>query len=202
MRRSTIILLILTAFAVISGGCGYYFPHVYQGPAKTIYMPNWKNRTNQLGLDAKIYQSLSRWFQKSTSIKLTKERSEADLILAGEIIDIDLPSIAWGGDARATQVKVKLQVRYVLKDIKTDQILWEVPRELWTEEYSTGRGAVNIADNEQAALAQILKDMSERIYLGTLNSMRKQAGSAQVTTPTPATTPSPDQVPVPAHEGK
>ena len=202
MRRSTIILLILTAFAVISSGCGYYFPHVYQGPGKTIYMPNWKNRTNQLGLDAKIYQSLSRWFQKSTSIKLTKERSTADLVLAGEIIDIDLPSTAWGGDARATQVKVKLQVRYVLKDIKTDQILWEVPSELWTEDYSTGRTSFNIADNEQAALSQILKDMSERIYLGTLDKLRKQAGSAPVATPAPAPTPSPAAPQVPAPEGK
>ncbi|RJX17489.1 MAG: hypothetical protein C4563_10655 [Desulfobulbus sp.] len=174
MRRSTIIFLILAGLAVISGGCGYYFPHVYEGPVKTIYMPNWKNRTSQLGLDSKIYQQLSRWFQKSRSIKLTKERSEADLILAGEIIDIDLPSISWDQSARATEVKVRLQVRYVLKDIKTDEILWEVPRELWTEDYSTGRYSVNMADNEQKALAEILKDMSERIYLGTLEKLRAQ----------------------------
>jgi len=174
VRRSTIIFLILAGLAVISGGCGYYFPHVYEGPVKTIYMPNWKNRTSQLGLDSKIYQQLSRWFQKSRSIKLTKERSEADLILAGEIIDIDLPSISWDQSARATEVKVRLQVRYVLKDIKTDEILWEVPRELWTEDYSTGRYSVNMADNEQKALAEILKDMSERIYLGTLEKLRAQ----------------------------
>lgn len=178
MRLSTIIFLLLAGFAVISGGCGYYFPHVYEGPVKTIYMPNWKNRTSQLGLDAKIYQSLSRWFQKSKSIKLTKDKSEADLILAGEIIDIDLPSVSWDLNARATEVKVKLQVRYVLKDIKSDEILWEVPSELWTEDYSTGRFSLNIADNEKAALAQILKDMSERIYLGTLDRMRTEKTSA------------------------
>lgn len=173
MRRTTFIVLLLAAFAVVTGGCGYYFPHVYEGPVKTIYMPNWQNRTSQLGLDAKIYQSLSRWFQKSKSIKLTKEKSEADLILAGEIIAIDLPSVSWSGDARATEVKVKLQVRYVLKDIKSDEILWEVPRELWTEEFSTGILAFNVSENEKEALAQILKDMSERIYLGTLDRLRK-----------------------------
>jgi len=180
VRRTTIIFLILAGIAVISGGCGYYFPHVYEGPAKTIYMPNWKNRTSQLGLDSKIYQSLSRWFQKSTSIRLTKDKSEADLILAGEIIDIDLPSVSWDRNARATEVKVKLQVRYVLKDIKSDEILWEVPRELWTEDYGTGRFSLNIAENEQEALLQILKDMSERIYLGTLDRLREK------TTPAPA----------------
>jgi hypothetical protein len=170
--------MILAAIAVISGGCGYYFPHVYEGPARTIYMPNWKNRTSQLGLDSKIYQQLSRWFQKSKSIKLTKNRSEADLVLAGEIIDIDLPSVSWGEDARATGAKVKLQVRYVLKDIKTDDILWEVPSELWTEDFTTGRIFQNVADNEQEALAQILKDLSERIYLGTLDRLREKSGPA------------------------
>lgn len=174
MRRSFIIFLFLAAIAVISGGCGYYFPHVYEGPSQTIYMPNWQNRTNQLGLDSKIYQSLSRWFQKSKSIKLTKDKSEADLILAGEIIDIDLPSVSWNEDARADEVKVMLQVRYVLKDIKSDEILWEVPRELWTEDFSTGRFSLNVADNEQTALTQILNDMSERIYLGTLDRLRKK----------------------------
>ena len=64
MRQIRIVVLIVTALAVFSGGCGYYFPHVYEGPARTIYIPNWQNRTSQLGLDAKIYQSLSRWFQK------------------------------------------------------------------------------------------------------------------------------------------
>lgn len=174
MRRTTnLLFLLMAALAVVTAGCGYYFPHVYEGPVKTIYMPNWQNRTSQLGLDAKIYQSLSRWFQKSKSIRLTKDKSGADLILAGEILAIDLPSISWSGDARATEVKVKLQVRYVLKDLKSDEILWEVPRELWTEEYSTGIFDFNVAENEKEALAQILKDMSERIYLGTLDRLRK-----------------------------
>ena len=138
-------------------------------------MPNWQNRTSQLGLDAKIYQSLSRWFQKSKSIELTKDKSEADLILAGEIIDIDLPSVSWEGDAQTTEVKVRLQVRYVLKDIKSDEILWEVPIELWTEAYLHGwHSRRTVADNEQAALAQIIKDMSERIYIGTLDRLRKE----------------------------
>ena len=44
-------------------------------------MPTWQNRTNKLGLDMNIYQSLSRWFQKSEAVDLTKEKSGADLIL-------------------------------------------------------------------------------------------------------------------------
>ncbi len=171
MRILPVRLIILLCLVVLLGGCGYYFPQVYDGPTRYVYMPTWKNRTNELGLDARIYQSLARWFQKSDAIRITKDKKNADLILAGEILYIDLPSVSWNGDARSTSVKVKLGVRYVLKDLKKDKILWEVPDELWTEDYSIHDIGTNA---ETKALAQIVDDLSERIYLGTLDKLREQ----------------------------
>lgn len=182
MKLSKPLLFILLVSAILLGGCGYYFPHVYDGPSKTVYMPTWKNRTSQLGLDAKMYQSLSRWFQKSKAITLTKNKEGSDLILAGEIVNIDLPSVSWDANARSTSAKVALVVRYIVKDIQSDTILWEVPNELWTEDYSTEGGSSAMADEEQEALEQILSDISERIYLGTLDKLRKANKTAQVTT--------------------
>lgn len=152
-------------------GCGYYFPHVYEGASRVIYMPTWQNRTNKLGLDMKIYQSLSRWFQKSESVALTKEKSGADLILAGEIISIDLPSVSWNTISEVTGTKINLYVRYVLKDQKSGKILWEVPNKLYTADYTVPTSTLAADD---AALAKIIDDMSEEIYLGTLNRIRKQ----------------------------
>ena len=160
--------------AVLLSGCGYYFPHVYNGPARSIYMPTWKNRTSQLDLDAKIYQSLSRWFQKSKSLQTTKTKDQADLILAGEIVSIDLPSISWDGSAQTTEVKVRLTVRYVLKDLKSNTILWEVPEELWTEPYPTVGGSSVLANREQDALNKIIADLSEHIYIRTLDQLRRK----------------------------
>jgi hypothetical protein len=156
---------------LLLGGCGYYFPHVYDGPSRVVYMPTWQNRTNKLGLDNKIYQSLAHWFQKSAKVALTKDKTQADFILAGEIISIELPSVSWDGVSDATGTKVRLFVRYVLKDLKTGAILWEVPKKLYTADY-TVKTANSTADDE--ALAKIIDDMSENIYLGTLNKIRKQ----------------------------
>lgn len=171
MTRTTPGLLVIFCFIFLLGGCGYYFPHVYDGPEKSVYMPNWKNRTDKLGIDAVMYQSLSIWFQKSKAIRITKKKETADLILAGEITFIDLPSVAWDGNARTTDVKVRLGLRYVLKDLKNGEILWEVPNDMWTEDYDTLSQDV---DSESAALAQIIDDVSEKIYLGTLDKLRKQ----------------------------
>jgi len=156
--------------ALLFGGCGYYFPHIYTGPARTIYMPNWENRTSKLGLNNDVYQSLSRWFQKSEALNLTREREGADLILAGEIMAINLPSVSWANVATATDIKVELYVRYVLKDLKTGDILWEEPRKLYTEDYSAR--TISTAAEDQA-LDKIIEDMSENIYLGTLNRIRQ-----------------------------
>jgi hypothetical protein len=158
------------------GGCGYSFPHVYEGSHRSIYMPTWQNRTNKLGLDMKIYQSLSRWFQKTEAVDLTKEKSGADFILAGEILSIDLPSVSWNSVSDTTGTKVILYVRYVLKDSKSGKILWEVPKKLYTEDY-TVKTVTSAADDE--ALAKIIEDMSEEIYLGTLNRIRKQQQQTQ-----------------------
>jgi hypothetical protein len=175
VRPINYLLVLCLLLIFFSGGCGYYFPHVYDGPPTTIYIPNWKNRTSELGLDTEIYQSLTRWFQKSQSIILTRDKSEANLILAGEVVAIELPSVSWNADARSTEVKVKLHVRYILKDQQSDEIIWEVPQEYWTEDYPVGSGSASVlADNEKQALKQILSDMSERIYLGTLDKLRQK----------------------------
>lgn len=158
-------------FLLVIHGCGYYFPHVYEGAHRVIYMPTWQNRTNKLGLDMKIYQSLARWFQKSESVALTKEKNGADLVLAGEILSIDLPSVSWNTISEVTGTKINLYVRYVLKDQKTGKILWEVPSKLYTADYTVPTSTLGADD---AALAKIIDDMSEEIYLGTLNKIRKQ----------------------------
>jgi len=178
VKKNISILILLVSSLLLVGGCGYYFPSVYDGPTRTIYMPEWKNRTSKLGIDITLYKSLSRWFQQSEAVILTKDKTKADLILAGEIYYIDLPSIAWDGDTVTTDVKIKIGVRYVLKDLETDTILWEVPNEIWTEDYPAHTLSTT-AENE--ALSIIIDDLSERIYIGTLNKIRKENLTRQST---------------------
>ncbi len=158
-------ILVVFCLFFLLGGCGYYFPNVYSGPEVSIYMPVWQNRTDKLDIDTVMYHSLSGWFQRSERVNLTRTKEGANLILAGEIISIQLPGVGWNTQARATDVKVKLHLRYVLQDVQSGKILWEMPSDIWTEDYNTLAAK---ADNEDKAIRQILRDVSERIYLGTL----------------------------------
>jgi hypothetical protein len=170
VNRTYAKLLFVLCLSLLLGGCGgYYFPSVYDGPEVSIYMPTWSNRTDKLGIDSTMYNSLSSWFLKSDKISLTKEKEGADMILAGEITSIHLPSIGWSGAARTTDVKVELILRYVLKDIKSGKILWEEPNQVWTEDYNT---VAQQASSEDEAIEHILDDVSEKIYLGTISRIR------------------------------
>jgi hypothetical protein len=164
---------IILAIAVFVTACGYRNPYVYSGPDRTIYATTWKNRTNVLQLDSKIYQSLIKWYQKTGSLAITKTKENADYILAGEIISIDLPSLTYGGANNATEVNIRLRVRYIMKDLTTDAVLIEQPSELWTQEYKVGANATVTRDNESEALDIIIDDLSQKIYQRSLLELAK-----------------------------
>jgi hypothetical protein len=178
LKRTLLHWQSLLICALLLSGCGYTFPHVYDGPHQAIYMPAWQNKTNKLGLDMKIYQSLARWFQKSPSVSLSREKSGADLILTGEIISIELPSVSWSTIAVVTGTQVNLIVRYSLKDRATGKVLWEVPNKLYSADYSAA--AANATLDEEA-LTKIIDDLSEDIYIGALKKIRKQQQQTKAT---------------------
>lgn len=158
-------------FLILIASCGYRNPNVYNGPSKVIYATEWKNRTSELGLDSKIYRSLTRWFQKSGSLTTVREKDGADLVLAGEIVSIELPSLSYGTNNVATEVKVRLRVRYILKEISSNKVLLEVPSEIWTEEYLITTSSATNSDNESDALDQIIEDLSQKIYQRTVATL-------------------------------
>lgn len=165
---------VLLALLVLLAGCGYHNPNIYTGPDRVIHLSNWKNRTNELGLDARFYQTLHRWYQRSGSITVTKNKEDAQLVLAGEIISLSLPSRSYSANNSATEVRVSLQVRYVLLDRTTNTILVEQPRETWSETYLVGGSTAETKANQQEAIATIVDDISEAIYQKSLKVLNNQ----------------------------
>jgi len=166
-------LIPMMLLACIITACGYSNPNIYSGPSKTIYITEWKNRTSELGLDSKMYRSLTRWFQYSGSISVIRQKEGADLILGGEIVSIELPSLAYGTSNATAEVKVILKVRYILKEISTNKIVLEVPNETWTEKYLVSASSGVTSKNESEALDTILKDLSQKIYQRTVSELPK-----------------------------
>ncbi len=173
MKTFSRLLPLWIVLFVSLAACGYHNPYVYNGPPKSIYIVDWKNRTSELGLNTTIYQSLVRWFQKSGSIAVTKTKEGADLILAGEIISISLPSRSYNANRSAAEVKLILTVRYILKDLASGKVLLEQPAEVWTENYLTSVVTTTTKANEKEALDKIIEDISQKIYQTALVELPK-----------------------------
>lgn len=163
----------LIVIACIVAACGYRNPNIYNGPHKNIYITEWKNRTSELGLDSKIYRSMTKWFQKSGSISTVRQKEGADLILAGEIVSLELPSLSYGANNITSEVKVRLRVRYIVKDIATNKIMLEIPDQTWEETYLVSTNSSANMDNESKALDKIIEDLSQKIYQKTISGITK-----------------------------
>lgn len=163
----------LIVIACIVAACGYRNPNIYNGPHKNIYITEWKNRTSELGLDSKLYRSMTKWFQKSGSISTVRQKEGADLILAGEIVSLELPSLSYGANNITSEVKVRLRVRYIVKDIATNKIMLEIPDQTWEETYLVSTNSSANMDNESKALDKIIEDLSQKIYQKTISGITK-----------------------------
>jgi len=163
----------LLIVACIVAACGYRNPNIYNGPHKSIYITEWKNRTSELGLDSKLYRSLTKWFQKSGSISTLREKQGADLILAGEVVSLELPSLSYGVNNVTSEVKVRLRVRYIVKELSTNKILLEIADQTWEESYLVSSSSSANMDNEAKALDKIIEDMSQKIYQKTIYGITK-----------------------------
>lgn len=164
---------LLLAIASLFVACGYRNPNIYTGPDKKIYITEWKNRTSELGLDSKLYRSLTKWFQKSRSISTVRAKEGADLILAGEVVSLELPSLSYGAGNLTSEVKVRLRVRYIVKDIASNKILLEISDQTWEESYLVSSNSTVNQDNESKALDKIIEDMSQKIYQKTISGLTK-----------------------------
>jgi outer membrane lipopolysaccharide assembly protein LptE/RlpB len=168
--RPFLLLVIASLFVA----CGYRNPNIYEGPHKSIYLTEWKNRTSELNLDAKLYRSLTKWFQKSSSMSTVRQKEGADLILAGEVVSLELPSLSYGASNLASEVKVRLRVRYIVKEISSNKILLEVADQTWEESYLASGNSSTNQDNESKALDKIIEDMSQKIYQRTIAGISRK----------------------------
>lgn len=168
----TSFLLLSLLFLFISlGGCGYHNPYVAsqeKGTSwKTLHITTWENRTNELGLESIYFRLFNAWFKNSSRINVIQDRDQADLCLNGEIIAIDLPGLFYDKFDEALEIKIKLTVRFDLRDNKNDHILWRERRYIVYEPFVIDPDPGKTKSNRRRALLKIGDEIAELIYLRT-----------------------------------
>jgi hypothetical protein len=168
-RNLFIFLLIFTAIAL--AGCGYYNPYVdsQEGDSawKTLHITTWENQTNELGLESIYFRLFNAWFKNSSKINVIQDADQADLRLTGEIASIDLPGLFYDKFDEALEIKIKLTVRFSLRDNKNDHILWRERNFIIYEPFIIDPDPGKTKSNRRRALLKIGDEIAELIYLRT-----------------------------------
>ena len=107
--------------------CGYAFRHQQSNlPAdvKTIALPVFGNRTNELRLEALLTEQIRMQFTRSQILKLVPE-SQADVILKGTIVRVSSTDVALTERVTSQDQRVYLTVSAQLFRPATNEILWQ-----------------------------------------------------------------------------
>jgi len=166
-----LIILSLIFTAITLAGCGYYNPYVdsQEGDSawKTLHITTWENRTNELGLESIYFRLFNAWFKNSSKINVIQDADHADLRLTGEIASIDLPGLFYDKFDEALEIKIKLTVRFSLRDNKNDHILWRERNFIIYEPFIIDPDPGRTKSNRRRALLKIGNEIAELIYLRT-----------------------------------
>jgi hypothetical protein len=164
--------LIFFLFSLISS-CGYHNPLSSTLPKTSIYLAKWDNHTNILGLESIISQSITTWMLENKKLILVDSIEESDYQLSGKILSINTPGLSYGLFDRAIEVKAIIKLNYSFKDSKTGKILWQQKGAVFEKPYLLGFDAVKTLSNRKASLLEMANDLGERIFLQTINSLRR-----------------------------
>ncbi len=166
-------LIALLLLGGIIGGCGYQVlggtssGHSENTPAR-IFIPQWKNQTNELSLESTIHNSLFDWFTESGQFSLTNSPSLADYILNGEILSIEHLGSSYDSYDRVTALKARLKVSYSLKSVNSGEIVLNQPVFFRQETYSMADDTVNTLSKRKQTLANLADEIAEEIYMRLL----------------------------------
>jgi len=166
-----LVFFVLLLLAFVCTSCGYTNPYVSnespESSSKTLLITTWQNRTNELGLESIYFRLFNAWFKKSSRISVVFNEEQADLKLTGEISSIDLPGLFYDSFDEALEIKVKLTVRFTLRDNRNNSILWQEREFTVYEPFIIDPTGELTRYNKQNALLRIGNEIGEMIYLRT-----------------------------------
>jgi len=169
-KRMGVVFFSVT-MAIFFSGCGYHNPNlrVDNTPSATLQVAMWENHTNELGLEAIFYQSISDWFSKSRGLVLVDDPGKAEYVLSGSIVSSSSPALAYGLYERAKELRAILTMDITLTHTK--KVVWKQSRTIEEEPYKVEEDAVNTLRNKQRAFLRISDKVAERLYFQTCTSI-------------------------------
>jgi outer membrane lipopolysaccharide assembly protein LptE/RlpB len=121
VRRRAFLRLALPAAL---GGCGYTLRGTLPPHIKTIFVPIFRNRTQEPGIESVVTRAVVEGFSTNGRLRVVS-REQADAILDGEVIGYTIASVAFDRDANVRLYRLIVTVNLRLRDVRENTIIFQ-----------------------------------------------------------------------------
>ena len=155
MRLAILVGLLGTSFLGFVGGCGYSTKRPFPQNVRTVYVDMFQSKTWRRGIEFRLTEAVRKRIDMVADYT-NAPRNRADTILTGEVVAFN--QAAFGSDFRTAlprQLVGQLVVSFRWKDVRSGEILAEVPRLVQDTDYVS-----TVHENESDALLKAVDGLA------------------------------------------
>lgn len=149
IRRGLLVHALLAALVCTAlPGCGYtlagrgsFLPEYIE----TVAIPMFGNNTAVFDVEQLLTQEVRTAFISRGSYRVQTEEPGADATLTGTITDIRIAPASFSADQQASRYVFTLRASIEFRDLTTDEIVWDDPQMVFSDEYEVASGTGDIA---------------------------------------------------------
>ena len=152
-------------------GCGYHFPGqsgALPAGVEKLYIPLFVNKTAEPQLENKMTNRVSEVFSRNSKISQVENPNDAEAVLFGTIRDYQTRALSYDRNDAIGEYRSTMIVDVVLRQIETEQLLWEGTIS-WSAEYRADNDKSVQEDLEQQATDEITLRLAEEILYQLLD---------------------------------
>ncbi len=91
---------------------------------KRIHVPIFSNNTLEQGIGVRVTDSIRKVILNDGRVVLAGGLQDADAVLVGQVLQFRLRAIGFNSEDRAQEVRLRMSMRVVLRDLERDRILF------------------------------------------------------------------------------
>ncbi len=150
---------LLSAGLLLPAGCGYRLAGQggsLPGGASRLYIASFANRTAEPFLDTAVSNALSRRFNRSRSLRVVADRSQAEAVLSGEVVSYSSRPLSYDRQDRVREYRSEMKVEAKLTSTADGRVLWQGTVD-WQEDYAASDDLA-LQEDRELAVAEVLSE--------------------------------------------
>ena len=167
-RRPIIAGLILAAFLP---ACGYRLSGrsvALPEGVEAVGIPTFINQTNRPDLEQRITEQVTAEFSTRGRIRILAGEEGADAVLLGTILTYTTNPVVISEQGRASRYEIRITASVVLREAKTDRLLWEDDHFLFRGQYDVPATTEAFVDQEIVAIDEVARDFARSVVTSIL----------------------------------